>query len=284
MRCAGWGRSGRCRISFDTIWGWWEPHGSFMPEGDCGSCTILLGRADGGQMNYRTVCSCIQFLSQLDCTHIVTVEGLKYDGKLNPVQEAMVACQGSQCGFCTPGFVVSMCGMFEDRSQRAAGPRDVQKACVGNLCRCTGYESILKAGSSVEAGTMKPLGELYPPEGMLRDFEEHEGESVVARHGERMFGKPASVAEACKFRAENPACAVISGGTDVGVQINKGIRDPKVILSLSALRELQEITGLKMARLSRGGDGFDCRDGAGVCASRFRNMRSCFMPVWVAAD
>src|SRR6267154_2201333 len=66
-------------------------------EGDCGSCTIFLGRGENGKIIYRTACSCIQFLCQLDCTHIVTVEGLKYDGQLNPVQEAMVACQGSQC-------------------------------------------------------------------------------------------------------------------------------------------------------------------------------------------
>ncbi|HEX3357350.1 MAG TPA: FAD binding domain-containing protein [Tepidisphaeraceae bacterium] len=210
-------------------------------EGDCGSCTILLGRADGQRLNYRSTCSCIQFLCQLDCTHIVTVEGLKYDGELNPVQEAMVACQGSQCGFCTPGFVVSICGMFEDRERAAASPKDVQKACVGNLCRCTGYESILKAGSSVDGAKMRPLAELYPPAPMLAEFEKHERESVLVKHGERMFSKPANVSDACQFRADNSTCTVISGGTDIGVQINKGMRDPKVILSLSALRDLRQI-------------------------------------------
>src|SRR5438552_12412026 len=105
-------------------------------EGDCGSCTVFVGRFIQDRLQYKTVCSCIQFLYQLDCTHVVTIEGLKYDGMLNPVQEAMVKCQGSQCGFCTPGFVVSMCAMFEEKER--ASEADVRAACVGNLCRCTG--------------------------------------------------------------------------------------------------------------------------------------------------
>src|SRR5436190_4970532 len=133
-------------------------------EGDCGSCTVFLGRADGNQIKYKTVCSCIQFLYQLDCTHIITVEGLKYDGSLNPVQEAMVKCQGSQCGFCTPGFVVSLCALFDEK--RAASAADVSAACVGNLCRCTGYEPIIRAGVEVNPSQIRPLSELYPPEPM----------------------------------------------------------------------------------------------------------------------
>ncbi|MDQ3440779.1 MAG: 2Fe-2S iron-sulfur cluster-binding protein, partial [Planctomycetota bacterium] len=78
-------------------------------EGDCGSCTVLIGRAESDKIDYRPVTSCIQFLYQLDGAHVVTIEGLTYgDGQLNPVQEAMVRCHGAQCGFCTPGFVVSM--------------------------------------------------------------------------------------------------------------------------------------------------------------------------------
>src|SRR5437762_11346625 len=102
-------------------------------EGDCGSCSIFLGRLSGDRkrIEYATVCSCIQFLYQLDCTHIVTVEGLKYDGVLNPVQEAMVRCQGSQCGFCTPGFIVAMCAMFATPRGRRADINEVKAACVG---------------------------------------------------------------------------------------------------------------------------------------------------------
>src|SRR5688500_3393541 len=74
-------------------------------EGDCGSCSVLIGRPDGDAIAYKTVTSCIQFLYQLDGAHVVTVEGLKVGGRMNPVQEAMLSCHGAQCGFCTPGFV-----------------------------------------------------------------------------------------------------------------------------------------------------------------------------------
>src|SRR5882724_4026808 len=110
-------------------------------EGDCGSCTNFIGRKKTGKIEYRTVCSCIQFLFQLDGCHIVTVEGLQHDGKMNPVQEAMVRCQGSQCGFCTPGFVVSLCALFE--SPEVMTEQRLRRGLTGNLCRCTGYEPIL---------------------------------------------------------------------------------------------------------------------------------------------
>src|SRR5262245_29765750 len=86
-------------------------------EGDCGSCSVLLGRPGENRTDYKPVCACIQFLFQLDCTHIVTIEGLRYDGQLNPAQEAMVRCQGTQCGFCTPGIIVNLCAMFDNRTE-----------------------------------------------------------------------------------------------------------------------------------------------------------------------
>src|SRR5215204_4667608 len=132
-------------------------------EGDCGSCTVLIGRAEDAAQKtivYRPVTSCIQFLYQLDGAHVVTIEGLKYGEQLNPVQEAMVRCHGAQCGFCTPGFVVSMCSAIErgDTEQET-----LRAALVGNLCRCTGYESILRAGMEVDSAAIKPVDQLYPP-------------------------------------------------------------------------------------------------------------------------
>jgi len=174
-------------------------------EGDCGSCTIFLGRPGTDGVQYRTACSCIQFLYQLDCTHIVTVEGLKYDGKLNPIQEAMVTCQGSQCGFCTPGFIVSMQAMFEDRTIAKASTTDVQKACVGNLCRCTGYEAIMYAGSSVEPTQVRRLSQLYSDQAINSELKAHTSESVAVRDGNKSFCKPSTIAEACAFRRITPA-------------------------------------------------------------------------------
>jgi xanthine dehydrogenase small subunit len=153
----------------------------------------------------------------------------------------MVTCQGSQCGFCTPGFIVSLCAMFEERQRTAAKPTDVQVACVGNLCRCTGYESIMRAGSSVEASQVRPLSELYSDARIPSDLRAHQRESVVVSDGAKSFCKPATIEEACRFRRDNPGCTIISGGTDIGVQLNKCLRDPKVFLALSGLDELRKV-------------------------------------------
>jgi xanthine dehydrogenase small subunit len=118
-------------------------------EGDCGSCSVFIGTParGGNRIEYRAVTSCIQFLYQLDGAHVITIEGLRYEGQLNPVQDAMVRCHGAQCGFCTPGFVVSMCAAYETPgpAPSAGSAPDIRAACVGNLCRCTGYEPIVDA-------------------------------------------------------------------------------------------------------------------------------------------
>ena len=209
-------------------------------EGDCGSCTIFLGRPAGDKIDYRTACSCIQFLHQLDCTHIVTVEGLKYGDQLNPIQEAMVTCQGSQCGFCTPGFIVSMYAMFE----AAAGP--LRRA---DRCRRRAWGIFADArdmnrfsrGNSVESSQVRPLTQLYSDETMFAELRDRTGDSVRVEDGAKSFFKPATIEEACQFRRDNPGCTIISGGTDIGVQINKSICNPKVFLSLSGLTELRQI-------------------------------------------
>ena len=120
-------------------------------EGDCGACSVLIGRAagDGSRLVYRPVDSCIQFLFQLDGAHIVTIEGLGGESDPGaPVQRAMIDCHGSQCGFCTPGFVVAMTGLLKDHD----GVDESAMRCglTGNLCRCTGYTSIIDAGRQVD--------------------------------------------------------------------------------------------------------------------------------------
>jgi xanthine dehydrogenase small subunit len=86
-------------------------------EGDCGSCTVLLGAPVSGRIAHKPVCGCIQYLYQLDCTHVITIEGLKYEGQLNPIQDSMVRNHGAQCGFCTPGFVVAACSLWDGETK-----------------------------------------------------------------------------------------------------------------------------------------------------------------------
>jgi xanthine dehydrogenase small subunit len=210
-------------------------------EGDCGSCTVFIGRPRDGRIEYRTVCSCIQRIYQLDGCHIVTIEGLKYDSQLNPVQDAMVRCQGTQCGFCTPGFVVSMCALFE--AGGVMSEHRLRRGLVGNLCRCTGYEPILKAGLDVDAVQFRRLDDLYPPAPLLHQLAPADAEAVEVRNDNgQTFFKPRTVADAARFKADHADCVIFSGGTDLGVQVNKGVRQLRTVMSTAALRELRELT------------------------------------------
>ena len=208
-------------------------------EGDCGSCTVFVGRLSGGRILYRTVTSCIQFMYQLDGAHIITIEGLKHHGRLNPVQEAMVRCQGTQCGFCTPGFVVSLHALLQENRQPSE--QEVRTALVGNLCRCTGYQPILQAALWAAEQPLPPLESWYTPQEMIDDFATSANESVLAEDDGRTFFKPSTLAEAVQFRSENPHCTIFAGGTDLGVQINKGVRDVTSVLAINALPELQGV-------------------------------------------
>jgi xanthine dehydrogenase small subunit len=113
-------------------------------EGDCGACTVLVGRIDNGVLAYETVNACIRFVGSLDATHVVTIEHLnRPDGGLSAVQQAMVDHHGSQCGFCTPGIVASLHALWLGEPQPSEA--DIERQLQGNLCRCTGYEPIVKA-------------------------------------------------------------------------------------------------------------------------------------------
>jgi xanthine dehydrogenase small subunit len=121
-------------------------------EGDCGACTVVLGEAVDGQLRYRAVNSCIRLAHSVDGLAVWTVEDLaSADGTLHPAQEAMVRCHGSQCGFCTPGFVMSLFGMYQNHTCRGEPVTRAlaQEELSGNLCRCTGYRPILDAAQAM---------------------------------------------------------------------------------------------------------------------------------------
>jgi xanthine dehydrogenase small subunit len=212
-------------------------------EGDCGSCAVLVGRVEGERLRYASVTSCIQLVFQLDGAHVVTVEGLRSGRELNPVQQAMVACQGTQCGFCTPGFVISMCDMMQ--AGEAARPLDAEKVrrgLVGNLCRCTGYDSIIKAALAVKPGDVQPIEVTYPPGPIVAELSRAGGEEVRIETKSKKFYKPTRVADAARFRGENPDCVVIAGATDMGVVYNKRMRAIDVALSLGGLADLRSVS------------------------------------------
>ncbi len=201
-------------------------------EGDCGACTVLVGRKENGGLTYRPVNSCIQFLFQLDCTSVVTVEGLAKNGPLTPLQDAMVRCHGAQCGYCTPGFVMAMAGLFECNEHPTAS--DVKGALTGNLCRCTGYESIINAGLEVEA--QPKIEQLYPSAPMLEAIRVAEGEAVRIEN----FFKPVTLEDAIAFKNEKTVIA--QGATDFGVWCTKRNFVAETILSLDGVEGLGDIT------------------------------------------
>ncbi len=194
-------------------------------EGDCGACTVLIRYAKGE--DFLAVNSCIQSLFQLDGASIITVEGLKKDGALTAVQESMVACHGAQCGYCTPGFIMAMSALFEKCDR--VNEQQTREGLVGNLCRCTGYEPIIKAALEVDGSKMQKLRERYP---------EVPDASDAVRIGD--FYAPSTLEDAIAFKRERNA-TIVRGGTDVGVWINKrGFRAP-AMLSLAKIEGLSEL-------------------------------------------
>jgi xanthine dehydrogenase small subunit len=212
-------------------------------EGDCGACTVLVGRPSGGRLEYQSVDSCIQFMFQLDGTHVVSVEGLAPGGELCAVQQSMVDCHGSQCGFCTPGFVMSMAGMLEEKSR--LDEAEMRYGLTGNLCRCTGYTPIVEAGTAIDTEAHRRLEEIYPSAPILAEFTqtvEDDVELVATRGDQRyLLFSPTSVEAAVCFLGKHPEATVVAGATDLGVQINKSHSLPATILDLNRLGDLQEV-------------------------------------------
>ncbi|MHB0970303.1 MAG: xanthine dehydrogenase small subunit [Thermoanaerobaculia bacterium] len=207
-------------------------------EGDCGACTVLVGRPGGDGMDYRPLNACILFLYQLDGTHVITVEGLGYSKHLSPVQESMVDNYGSQCGYCTPGFVVAMTALAE--SPEELTPDAVRDGLTGNLCRCTGYDPIIKAAIALRDRERSPLSKLYPPVAIAHRLRETADDVMIIAGGRAVY-IPVTIADALRFKAANPNAVVVQGGTDINVQWNKrGIR-PSAILSLSRVPGLDDI-------------------------------------------
>ncbi|MFN4149584.1 MAG: xanthine dehydrogenase small subunit [Candidatus Sericytochromatia bacterium] len=209
-------------------------------EGDCGSCTVVHGRLENNKINYKPVTSCIKYIYDLDCTHIITVEGLKSNGCMNPIQESMVKNHGAQCGFCTPGIVVAMTSLLQNKEDLSLG--EIKEGLSGNLCRCTGYESIVKSCMDVAKTDIKNFDELYNQQEIIEEIKKVKKIPVVIEHEDRIFFGPNNVYEAFEFKKTHlDGLSIISGGTDISLQFNKGIRHAKVIMSTQGIDSLKEL-------------------------------------------
>jgi len=212
-------------------------------EGDCGACTVVVGRLDRGRLRYEAINACIRFLPTLDGCHLLTVEHLKAeDGSLHPVQQAMVECHGSQCGFCTPGFVMSLLALR--LNEDAPSVARIEDALAGNLCRCTGYEPIVAA-----AQRMYRIGERE------QDHFSRQREAIAERlagladqetlfleGSGRRFYAPATVDALADLVLTQPQATLVAGATDVGLWVTKGMRRLDPVISLGRIEALRELS------------------------------------------
>jgi len=210
-------------------------------EGDCGACSVIVARKMDENLDIRTANACIIMPAMLDGTYVVTVEHLKgKDGGLHPVQQAMVDYHGSQCGFCTPGFVMSLYALW--LAQPSPSVPAVEKALQGNLCRCTGYAPIIRAaqavtdyGDVIDDALNTERAEILAKLAALGD-----GRRVVVRgaRGETII--PADVDDLAAVLDERPEATVIAGATDVGLWVTKFMREIAPVVTIGHL--MRDIT------------------------------------------
>jgi xanthine dehydrogenase small subunit len=200
-------------------------------EGDCGACTVaVVGQGLDGKPRYQAMNACLIPLGAMAGREVVSVEGLSSRlGPLHPVQEAMVKTGGSQCGYCTPGFIMSMFAAYYE------GKVD-DEALEGNLCRCTGYLPIRRAAAMLEGPPeddpfLKRL-KTSPPLGSL----------AYRANGQRFF-RPAGLEETLKLLQDFPEARLVAGATDMGLEFSKLDRHPAVLVSLEAVTELKVLEG-----------------------------------------
>jgi xanthine dehydrogenase small subunit len=207
-------------------------------EGDCGACTVAVGELQGDTVRYRAVNACIQFLPMLHGKAVVTVEGLKGPaGELHPCQQAIVDIHGSQCGFCTPGFVMSLYAMSLERA--APDRQTINDGLAGNLCRCTGYGPLIAAAeASIRSEPPAWDRERRARERALLSAMDQAATLTFSYEGRRYFS-PSTADEFARIYAERPDAVVLGGATDVGLWVTKQHRDLPTIIHIGRVAELR---------------------------------------------
>ncbi len=200
-------------------------------EGDCGACTVVLGEAQASKTVYRAVNACILFLPMLDGKTLFTVESLSAPGvALHPVQQAMVDANASQCGFCTPGFVMSLYAHYLNRGSVDAPA--IRDALAGNLCRCTGYGPIVEAAQRMnDAPRVNAETKAAPVS---------DGSLAIAAAGKRFFA-PRTRDELAALALEHPEATLLGGATDVGLWVTKKLQVLPTIISVMSVAELNRL-------------------------------------------
>ena len=211
-------------------------------EGDCGACTVVVVRPAGDRLECRAVNACIQFVGTLDGCQLLTVEDLRApSGDLHAVQQAMVDCHGSQCGFCTPGFIMSMYAMLRTYPECPSEDR-LNDILAGNLCRCTGYAPIIRAAQ--QAYRMRVHDRFAESESETLDKLRalNDGRDVRIETAGRVFHAPATLDSFADTLLRHGGATVVAGSTDVGLWVTKQFRPLDHLIWLGRVDDLARIT------------------------------------------
>jgi xanthine dehydrogenase small subunit len=230
-------------------------------EGDCGACTVLVGRLTATGLRYEPVNACIRFLASVDGCHVVTVEHLSGpDGRLHPVQQAMVEHHGSQCGFCTPGFVMSLYALWMQVPEPTVA--QVETALQGNLCRCTGYEPIIRAAVAVSRYGTPAADHLNAERDAMtaRLTAMRDGRRVVTGPDDNLSVLPASIDDLADCLLTYRNATIVAGATDVGLWVTKFLRKIGPAIFTGHLDALKSVTTEGSALLIGAGASYtDCQ-------------------------
>lgn len=214
-------------------------------EGDCGACTVLRYFPNNLENEFVPINSCITTVAQMDGSHLLTIESLEQDGKLHEVQNKFVDAHASQCGFCTPGFVMSAVSLVEEKiSKNHLHPitQDQAKNCfTGNLCRCTGYKPIIEAAKTIDLKNCEKLKDRYLNEDIESKLKDARVKPVILKSHDFTFYAPVELSDALEFLEKEVDLSVIAAGTDVGVLHNKHKKYISNVLSLHLVSELYDI-------------------------------------------
>ncbi|QEW08042.1 xanthine dehydrogenase small subunit [Nitrincola iocasae] len=218
-------------------------------SGDCGACTVVLAESGGDGLRYRAINSCITYLGAVDGCQVITVEGLSHQsGQLHPVQQAMVDQHASQCGFCTPGFVMSLFALtHQPQEPHDTTPTErIHQALGGNLCRCTGYRPIIDAAKSLLS---VPLPDAFNEREdhvhrQLNDWTAiNEDGCITLKAGEsRVFASPRSSEALLNCLAHYPQARLVAGGTDLALESTQQLHSLPQLIYTGRVAEMRQIS------------------------------------------
>lgn len=208
-------------------------------SGDCGACTVAIGELAGDRIRYKNVMACIALLPSLHGKHLVTVEGLKDGDQLHPVQQVMVDKHGSQCGYCTPGVVMSLFALKKNHPH--AERKEVEAVLAGNLCRCTGYQPIINAALSLQQTPQDDQFSRREAEwvAQLRQIKQ-QGSVALSDNTQRYFA-PTSTTELARLLDRYRGAKLLAGGTDLNLEITQALKSFDTIIYLGSVEGLSVV-------------------------------------------